>query len=236
MNERARIALIHALEESVVPARAAFADLWPDAHIFDLLETSLATDLADRGRVDEAMIARFQTLADYAWRSAEGVGGKTRAILFTCSAFGPAIDAVKTRLPIPVLRPNEAAFETALDRGSQLGLVVTFGPSRAALEAELHAMAAMRRQSVTVETILAEGALAALKRGDAATHDRLAAEAGARLKSADAIILGQFSLARARNAVAAASGRPVVTTPHAAVDKLRHAVASSRPRQKGSFK
>ena len=41
-----RIALIHALEESVLPARAAFAAHWPEAHAFDLLDTSLATDLA----------------------------------------------------------------------------------------------------------------------------------------------------------------------------------------------
>ena len=42
-----------------------------------------------------------------------------------------------------------------------------------------------------------------------------------RLPQVDVIALGQFSLARAHRAVAAASGRPVLTTPDSAVRKLR---------------
>jgi Asp/Glu/hydantoin racemase len=224
MSHTPRIALIHALEESVLPARAAFAELWPDAHIFDILETSLATDLAHRGELDDAMATRFELLGDYAYRHAKGVGGQTAGILFTCSAFGPAIDRVKTRLPIPVLRPNEAALEAALQRGNRLGLVVTFKPSRPALENELRTMAASRGQSITVETALAEDALGALKRGDGETHDRLAAEAASRLGIVDAIILGQFSLARASKTIEAACGRHVITTPHSAVGALRRAI------------
>ena len=105
-----RVALIHALDESVAPARAAFKELWPEAYCFDLLDTSLAVDLAERGCLDDAMFIRFMTLASYALQS-KGRGGQTAAILFTCSAFGPAIDQVKTRFSVPILRPNEAGFE-----------------------------------------------------------------------------------------------------------------------------
>lgn len=223
----ARIALIHALEESMEPARAAFADLWPEAHAFDLLETSLATDLAHRGALDGAMIERFKALARYA-AGTTGIGGRTAGILFTCSAFGPAIEAVKAHLPIPVLRPNEAGFEAALRHGDRLGLVVTFGPSAAALEAELRGMAAEQGRTVAVEAVLADGALAALKRGDGPEHDRIAVQAAARLGPVDAIILGQFSLARACSAVAAACGRPVITTPDSAVEALRRRIAQGQ--------
>jgi hypothetical protein len=94
-----RIALIHALDESLLPARAAFAADWPQATCFDLLDTSLAVDLADAGRLDESLMERFQVLAGYA-AGYEGRAGRTQAILFTCSAFGPAIDAVKARLAL----------------------------------------------------------------------------------------------------------------------------------------
>lgn len=97
-----------------------------------------------------------------------------------------------------MLRPNEAAFEAALDRGSRLGLVVTFEPSLDALERELKTMAAARGISVAIKSVLVKGAMSALKSGDGATHDHLAAEAATRLIDVDAIILGQFSLARAR--------------------------------------
>jgi len=218
-----RIALLHALEESVLPARSAFAAHWPQAKIFDLLDTSLATDLAARGSLDEAMTERFLTLGRYA-AGTEGTAGTAKAILFTCSAFGPAIDAVKCALPIPVLRPNESAFAEALAAGSRIGLVVSFGPSLASLTRELEEMAG---RSITVAGVLAEGALAALKQGDGASHDRLVAEVAAQLKQVDVIVLGQFSLARSRQAVERATGLPVVTTPEAAVRGLQKAVGSS---------
>lgn len=222
-----RIALIHALEESVGPARFAFAELWPEAYCFDLLDTSLAVDRAHRGELDETMTKRFRCLADYAGSSV-GRGGRAAGILFTCSAFGPAINAVKAISSIPVLRPNEAAFDFALDQGSSLGLVVSFEPSLAALEAELREMASARGISVNVKSAFAAGALEALKRGDGKTHDRLVADAAARLDRVDAVILGQFSLARARAAVEHACGIRTLTTPHSAVEALRRMIVTDR--------
>jgi Asp/Glu/hydantoin racemase len=221
-----RIAVIHALEESVAPARAAFRELWPQACSFDLLDTSLAVDLAHRGVLDAAMIERFQRLADYASAS-EGLGGKTAGILFSCSAFGRAIDAVKARSAIPVLRPNEAAFASALDRGARFALVASFEPSLAALEAELCEMAEARGKSITVKSVFAAGALAALKQGDGAAHDRIVADAAAGLGEADAVILGQFSLARARAAVERGCGIATLATPHSAVEALRRLVLNN---------
>jgi Asp/Glu/hydantoin racemase len=227
-RQRSRIAVIHALEESVKPARAAFSECWPEVYAFDLLDTSLAEDLAHGGKLDAGIKDRFQALAEYASGST-GIGGRAAGILFTCSAFGPAIDAVKARSPIPVLRPNESAFDAALQLGSRLGLLVSFGPSKQSLEAELRSMAADRGQAVEVKTVLAEGALAALKVGHSHEHDRIVAEAAMGLGTVDAIILGQFSLARARDAVMAACARPVITTPHSAVLALRHRIEHGQP-------
>jgi Asp/Glu/hydantoin racemase len=215
-----RIALIHALEESVEPAREAFARIWPEAFTYDLLDTSLAIDRAHAGRLDDNMVTRFHALADYASIHA-GKGGNTAGILFTCSAFGPAIDAVKARAAIPVLRPNEAAFESAFEVGDRLGLVVSFEPSRASLELELQEMAGARHRKLTIVCAVAEGALEALKTGDGARHDRLVADAVARIQGVDAIVLGQFSLARARDLAARTSPVPIITTPHSAVHALK---------------
>jgi hypothetical protein len=74
--------------------------------------------------------------------------------------------------------------------------------------------------SVQVVPKLAEGALAALDRGDRATHDRLIVEASRDLRDCDVIALAQFSIAATAPGVAEATGRPVVTTPDSAVDKL----------------
>ncbi|MCB1980821.1 MAG: arylsulfatase, partial [Rhodoferax sp.] len=73
---------------------------------------------------------------------------------------------------------------------------------------------------------LAEGALAALDAGDTAGHDHLAAEAarGLAARGCRVIALAQFSLARARDVVAAATGLPVLTTVDSAVRRLRERV------------
>ena len=147
--------------------------------------------------------------------------GKTAAILFTCSAFGSAIDAVKKRLPIPVLRPNEAAFEQAVAQANRIGLVVSFGPSLEALTAELQAVAQGQGKPVRISAAIADGALAALKRGEGEEHDRRALAAARTLDDVDVLVLGQFSLARAHHMIAAALDKPVLTTPGTAVAALK---------------
>ncbi|KAB2764279.1 aspartate/glutamate racemase family protein [Brucella anthropi] len=215
-----RIALIHALEESVMPIRAAFTEFWPEATTFDLLESSLAPDRALAGSCDESMVERFRTLSRYA-AGTSGVAGSTQAILFTCSAFGPAIDAVKADQKIPVLKPNEAAFAEALSLGKRIGICVTFEPSLTSLVSELEQMAREMRTPIKIKPILVDGALAALKAGDGEEHDKLAVKACANLTDVDVLILGQFSLARAAIPLRQKSTIPILTTPHSAVRALR---------------
>ena len=204
-----RIALIHALRHSPPPIEAAFAATWPEARLMNLLDDSLSADLAREGRLTETMTQRFLTLARYA------AGTGADAILFSCSAFAPCIEAcVRDLAPLPVLKPNEAAIEAALGMGRKIGLLATFPGTLTSMPPEFP-------PGAEVVTCLAKGALAALDAGDTATHDRLAAEASVALKGCDVVLLGQFSLARAAGAVAQATGRPVVTTPGSAVAKLK---------------
>lgn len=204
-----RIALIHALRHSPPPIEAAFARLWPQATLMNLLDDSLSADLSRDGRITEAMTGRFLSLAGYA--RATGADG----ILFTCSAFGPCIEAVQRALsPLPVLKPNEAMIEEAEAIGGRIGLLASFGPTLQSMPPEFPG-------ALMVTPTLADGALAALDRGDGAEHDRLAAQAARGLAECDAIALAQFSLARAAPAVAEATGKPVLTTPDSAVRKLK---------------
>ena len=209
-----RITLIHALKHSIAPIEAAFGRLWPQAALMNLLDDSLSRDLARDGALTPAMTERFLALGRYARRT--GADG----ILFTCSAFGPCIEAVARELaPVPVLKPNEAMIEDAVAMGGRIGLLASFGPTLQSMPPEFPAGARMERS-------LAEGALAALDRGDGATHDRLAAEAAVRIRDCDVIALAQFSLARAADAVQAATGRPVLTTPDSAVRKLKRLLSN----------
>jgi hypothetical protein len=189
---------------------------WPKATRMNLLDDSLSADLAASGRgLDATMSKRFRDLADYA------VGTGAEAILFTCSAFGPCIEAVaRHHAAIPVLKPNEAMVVDAAGAPGPVGLISTFGPTLKSMPPEFPA-------SVEVVPKLAEGALAALDRGDRATHDRLIVEASKDLRDCDVVALAQFSIAATAPLVAEATGRPVVTTPDSAVEKLMALLAKA---------
>jgi Asp/Glu/Hydantoin racemase len=138
-----------------------------------LLDDSLSADLARDGRLTEAMTGRFLSLGRYAAATCAD------AILFTCSAFGPCIEAVaREHAPMPVLKPNEAMIEQAAARGRRIGLLATFAPTLVSMPPEFP-------HPVEIVPKLAAGALAALDRGERAEHDRLVAEASraSRLRS-----------------------------------------------------
>lgn len=217
-----RIALIHATPVAVEPVVEAFRADWPDAAIFNLLDDSLAPDLAAALALKPDMIERFLVLGRYA----KSTGAD--AILFTCSAFGAAIEEVARELSsIPVLKPNEAMFEEALAVDGNVGLVATFGPSLPSMEAEFAEMRAPSGVVAKLTSACAPDALAMLHAGDGPDHDRLIAEAASTLDDARIIALAQFSMARARRAVEAATGKPVLTSPASAVRKLKRALGAA---------
>ncbi|HYF08035.1 MAG TPA: aspartate/glutamate racemase family protein, partial [Acetobacteraceae bacterium] len=154
----------------------------------NLLDDSLFLDRG-AGPLPASMTPRFLALARYA--SSTGADG----ILFTCSAFGPCIDAcAKALAPMPVLKPNEAMVEAACVAGRRIGLLATFSGTLATMPEEFPS-------GVTLVPKLVEGAFAALQAGDVTKHDQLVAEAARELAECDVIALAQFSLSRAAPAV-----------------------------------
>ena len=216
-----RICLIHAVRVAIDPVAEAFKRLWPEAQLMNLLDDSLSLDHQRDGVLTPAMTQRFESLGRYA--TTTGVDG----ILFTCSAFGPAIESVQRLLaPLPVLKPNEAMFGEAFGAGRELGLLASFTPSLAPMAAEFAVMAAACGSSATLHTACAPEAMPALHRGDGAAHDAMLAREAMQLKDCDAIMLAQFSTARARSAVEQATGKPVLTSPDAAVRAMQAALAA----------
>ena len=127
-----RIALVHAVQVAMAPSRAAFVELWPEAVLVNVLDDSLSPDRAREADLTPGICDRIRDLGAYAVRS--GADG----VLYTCSAFGPAIEAVQREHAVPVLKPNEAMFDEVLASGRSAGMGATFAPSIASMEAEFH--------------------------------------------------------------------------------------------------
>ena len=197
------------------PVHEAFRKLWPEAECIDILDTSLSRDREREGRLTDRMIGRFRLLAKYA--EDNGAAG----ILYTCSAFGGAIEQTAEQTKIPVLKPNEAMFEAALAAGKRLGMLATFEPSVAGMEEEFREMADAAGSKPRSNSFCVPGAMKALQAGDGAEHDQLVAIAAPRFADHDAVLLAHFSTSRAAAAVKAAVRCPVLTAPGAAVTKLK---------------
>lgn len=215
-----RIALIHAVEAAMQPVEDAFRQLWPEAERANVLDDALMPDRARAGELTPALSERILKLAAY------GRGLGATGVLFTCSAFGAAIEEAARRASWPVLKPNEAMFEEALEKGTDIGMVASFHASLPGMEAEFRELARARGSKATIRSLAVPEALAAYQRGDVATHNTLLAEGAARLGPCDAIMLAQFSTARAADALRARVACPVLTSPGAAVAKMRRLVGA----------
>lgn len=218
-----RIALIHALAESIVPINTAFRLHWPDAETFNVLDDALSRDLARGEGLTEDIIERVLKLVRYATDFGDQAP-TTTGIVFTGTAFGPALERARALCSIPLMSPNEAAFREAAASGGSIALLVTFRPSLDLLAGELMAAIEASGSGATLEVQLVDGALPALQAGRGADHDELIAEAAVRCR-ADRIVLGQYSMARAAAAVQTATRRPVLTTPDSTVIALRSRLA-----------
>jgi Asp/Glu/hydantoin racemase len=214
-----RIALIHATALAVQPIAAAFIRHWPEARRMNLLDDSLSVDRADAGSLTPAMVQRFLDLANYAKRTG------CNAILFTCSAFGPAIEAARDAVGMPTLKPNEAMFEQALAQcakaGGQLGLIATFEASIASMAAELQQLAKDRGQRIALRTAFVPQAMQDLAEGRADQHHQKIAQAARELAGCDVVMLAQFSMADALPLVQQQMDCPVLSSPDCAVLALK---------------
>jgi hypothetical protein len=154
----ARIALVHAMRASMAPIGAAFARAWPEAHLAQLLDDALPADLERAGGVDAAMERRFVALARYA------VDAGAEAVLFSCSAFGRAIDAARDAVAVPVMKPNEAMVAAAVADGAPILLLATFAPTLDSMLPEFEAEAARQGRVLDLRVAHVPGALAAGRR------------------------------------------------------------------------
>jgi hypothetical protein len=216
----ARIALIHATPLAMAPVAQAFQRHWPQAQCQHLLDDQLSQDLARDGQLTAAMTQRFVDLALYTQRA-----GAT-SILFTCSAFGPAIEAAAKATGLPTLKPNEAMFDEALTIKPagvvlQVGLVATFEASIPSMSQEFLALAAQRGIQVELHTTFVPQAMGDLAAGDADAHHRKVAQGVAALPACDVVMLAQFSMAAAQTLSQQHSTAPVLTSPDCAVLALQ---------------
>ncbi|MEQ6897073.1 aspartate/glutamate racemase family protein [Microbacterium sp. KR10-403] len=212
-----QIALVGAVAAAAPPAQAAFSTAFPEARTWNILDDRLIADALDAGGVTDELAGDMASLIDYAVsRGADGV-------LLTCSMYGPVAHAAAARLPVPVLASDDAAFADAAHGGfSRIALVASLPLPLADARTRFDAFLAERGVRLDIVDVLAERA--AEVRGDAAALTAAVEAAVRGIPNLDAVLLAQYSVSPAAEALGERLGIPVLAGPVRAAARLREAL------------
>jgi len=215
-----RIYLLHAYRFSMAPCEEAFTRLWPEAETIRLLDEGLYADAGPDGSLPGNIVPRLASLFRHCALS--GAHG----IVFTGSTFGPAVDATRTGIDVPLLKADEAMAELAVAQSQRILLLATAKRALPVIRRNIEAAATAAGASPEIAEHWVEGAQAANNAGRATEHDELIAEAAIAYGGGfNAIVLGQMSMAPARAAMPADIAARVLTSPDASAIKMRMLLA-----------
>ncbi|CAL9357054.1 hypothetical protein SUDANB145_00583 [Streptomyces sp. enrichment culture] len=215
------VAMIHAVPTAHRIAEEAFAQEFPQATVWNVLDDRLLDDARDAGGLTGTLRRRMLRLIGHV------MDGGAQALLLTCSSYGEVVDTARVLWGAPVLKSDEAMFKAALAGPyRRIAVVASTPPAVPAAVAQLEALVPAVRpdRPVDIVTALSEEAAAADDAEAAARHlaDALHTAGGA---DADAVLLAQYSLSPARDVLARLLGVPVLDGAGAAARELRALLA-----------
>jgi glutamate racemase len=171
---------------SLPPTFAALAEeLVPEADVFHIADETLLGVTRREGRLTPATRRRVLAYVESAAEAGADV------VVVTCSSVGPAVDASRAFVDVPVMRIDEPMADEAVRLGSRVGVLATL-PTTLEPTAELvRRCARAAGREVEVVTHLCDGAFGSDR------HDELV-RAGLRALSeqVDVVVLAQASMAR----------------------------------------
>jgi hypothetical protein len=210
----AEVGLIHATPLAIPPVRDAFARLWPEARLINLLDEGLLAVLEADGSIGPRATDHMLRVVGLVRDSGVGV------IQLTCSAYSPLVPTLRQVAPVPVLAIDDVLVEAAVERGRRIGLISTQPLTARALQAA----ADRAGREIELESIVYREAFEALGRGDGAEHDRRLGEKIRAYADRDVIVLGQASMARVLPTLPPDLAARTLTSPTLAVETARRAI------------
>jgi Asp/Glu/hydantoin racemase len=137
--------------------------------------------------------------------------------------MGPAVDSIVRERGWPVLRVDEAMADEAVRLGRRIGVVATLATTLRPTADVVRRRAEAAGREIALESVLVDGAFAALKSGDLETHDRLVRGAlEALVDRVDVIVLAQASMARVGASLPAVvtERAPILSSPRLAAERV----------------
>lgn len=218
----ALVALVHATPASMGPARDAFAEAYPQATLWNLLDDRLIGQAEAAGGVTVALRDRMASLIRYA------IDGGADAVLLSCSMYGPVAHEIAATATVPVLASDQALFDAVA--GTDARRIAVLGPVPTGVEDTVARLKQRLADDRAIDGAVVEGAREATTAGDPQALERtVSAAARSAARTSDLVVLGQFSISPALRAARAVSGVPVLSPPHLAAEAIRSALAGAHP-------
>lgn len=185
-----KLALIHTGSFHAPVFTEMCKSIMPDVEVFNIVDESL---LLNTIAANELTPLTSRRLAGYI-ESAEDAGADV--VLVTCSSIGPAVEAARPFVGVPVLRIDEPMADKAVRMARKIGVIATLPTTLEPTRALIEAKATAQGRDIEIVTQLCTGAFDAVVSGDTATHDQLVREGLFTLMDqVEVIVLAQASMA-----------------------------------------
>ncbi|MDC7235198.1 MAG: aspartate/glutamate racemase family protein [Spirochaetales bacterium] len=199
----------------VAPVKAYFSQQFPGHKIINVLDDGLIGQIIEAGKMTSPVLRQIYSYCREAADSGSDI------ILQTCSSVGQSVEYIQPFFDIPILRIDTPMSLEAVEKYKRIGVLATLPSTLEPTMSLVNRMAAEKGLSVDVVNGLARGAFEELSAGNAEAHDRMILDTAMALNdSCDVFLLAQGSMARMKDDLEKASGKPVLTSPESGVDAL----------------
>jgi len=219
-----KLALIHT---SMVFVKAEtmmsdiFAEVMPDVELVNIVDDSLLPDVMAAGRITPAVERRMTAYV----KAAEETGAD--AVFSLCSSLGPAIDAARKEVSIPVVKIDDAMSEKAVDMAERIGVVATVPTTLGPTVDLVKEKASAKAKAINVKEALVKGAFELLMSGNRDEHDQQVYAAARELaRDVEVIVFAQGSMTRLAPRTQKETSLPVLTSPRLGIEYVKRLLDS----------
>jgi Asp/Glu/hydantoin racemase len=195
-------------------------DIMPDVKTFNIVDESLIGNTIDAGHLTPVTSKR---VAQYI-QSAEEAGADV--ILVTCSSIGPAVEAARPFVNVPVLRIDEPMADLAVQTGNRIGVIATLSTTLEPTIALVESRAKKQNKNPEIIPHLCDGAFQAVISDDTDTHDRIVSQGLRELMAKfDVVVLAQASMARVVDTLTNEEKTvPILSSPRSGIEAAKHVI------------
>ena len=211
-----KIYVIHTSLVSHSELMELFAEIIPEAKVFNIIDDSLLHDVMENGSINDKIINRMSKYFEAASQNGADL------IFNQCSSVGEAADIAAKLVPVPVLKVDEAMAERAVEYGNKIAVIATVKSTMKPSCELVRSKAREAGKDVEVIEYLVDGALDVLmKENNREKHNALVLEMIKKAEiECDVIVLAQGSMTVLLPELTNIK-KPVLTSPRIGVEKAR---------------